>query len=423
MREHHRGWSAGPRTPALNRPSAGGDLAPRFPALDTLRAVGAFAVLTTHTMFWSGDYLGNGWLGTLWARLDVGVAIFFVLSGFLLSRPWFARREHDLPPPATGRYFWKRFLRIYPPYAVTVVISLALLTENRGSGLRDWVASLAMVDVYVDDQLPAGLTQMWSLATEVAFYLLLPLLMLLLVGRGHRAWRPVTVVVGLVGSCAFSVWWLLEGGWQSALVASAMPLQWLPSYLPWFWIGIGLALVHVLATRPQPPAATRHTLGLLEAMAASPGACWVAALGTLLVASTPLAGPALLASPTPAELLTKILLYGVVAGLLIVPAIFAPASSRYVTLMSSPPLRHLGFVSYSLFCVHLPVLHFVMWWRDLELFGGHGLQIWALTVVLSLAAAEALYWTVERPAQRLRDVRRPSLDRQVKAPATHITVR
>ena len=60
---------------------------PRFPMLDTLRAVGAIAVLTTHVAFWGGEYTRWGAFGTVLARLDVGVAIFFVLSGFLLSYP------------------------------------------------------------------------------------------------------------------------------------------------------------------------------------------------------------------------------------------------------------------------------------------------------------------------------------------------
>ncbi|MCW2712328.1 MAG: acyltransferase 3, partial [Marmoricola sp.] len=64
---------------------------PTFPVLDTLRAVGALAVVTTHVTFQSGDYVRHGIVGALLSRLDVGVAIFFVLSGFLLSRPYFAR--------------------------------------------------------------------------------------------------------------------------------------------------------------------------------------------------------------------------------------------------------------------------------------------------------------------------------------------
>ena len=95
-------------------------LRPDFPGLDWLRAVGALAVLTTHVAFQTGEYFRHGTLGTLLARLDVGVALFFVLSGFLLSRDWWVRHELGLEPQRTRRYALKRALRILPVYVVTV---------------------------------------------------------------------------------------------------------------------------------------------------------------------------------------------------------------------------------------------------------------------------------------------------------------
>ena len=59
------------------------------PALDALRAIAVLAVLTTHVAFQTGTTV-NAWLGPVYARLDVGVAIFFVLSGYLLGRPFVA---------------------------------------------------------------------------------------------------------------------------------------------------------------------------------------------------------------------------------------------------------------------------------------------------------------------------------------------
>ncbi len=70
------------------RPLSGAAVVEQFPHLDSLRAVGALAVLTTHAAFWGGEYTDNGTAGRFLARLDVGVALFFVLSGFLLSRAW-----------------------------------------------------------------------------------------------------------------------------------------------------------------------------------------------------------------------------------------------------------------------------------------------------------------------------------------------
>ena len=77
------------------------ETAATFPVLDTLRAVGALCVLTTHVAFWSGAYTNHGAWGTLLSRLDVGVALFFVLSGFLLARP-FLRPPWPAPPRPPG---------------------------------------------------------------------------------------------------------------------------------------------------------------------------------------------------------------------------------------------------------------------------------------------------------------------------------
>lgn len=376
---------------------------PEFPVLDTLRAVGALAVLTTHTTFQSGEYGRNGAVGTLLSRLDVGVAIFFVLSGFLLARPYLARAAAGREHPSTGRYYWKRFLRIYPVYAVTVVIALALIDENRGLGVVQWFRSLLLVDIYTSPRLPQGLTQMWSLAVEAMFYLLLPLLMLAALGRGTGL-RPGRVGAVLGALVAVSVWWVLSLAGVVAESSAGVPMSWLPAYLTWFAVGMALALAHVLhqSRGDAAPAPLRH----LRTLAGMPGACWAVVAGLLLVAATPLAGPSFLFVASPAEALTKHLLYAVIGGLVVLTGIFT-VPGTYARVMSAPALRHLGVISYSTFCIHLPVLHLVMSVTDYGLFQGHGWQIWALTLVLSLVASEVLYRLVERPGMRLGGLRPP----------------
>ena len=370
-------------------------LAPRFPALDTMRAVGAVAVLTTHSAFWAGDYTRHGVLGTLLARMDVGVSIFFVLSGFLLSRPHLARKQAGIGAPAVGDYLWKRFLRIFPVYALTVVIALSLIEENQGATVWYWVKTLLLMNVYVDTSLPAGLTQMWSLSVEVAFYLALPGLLLLGLGRtrGLRAGRLGLLLVALV---ALSVWWHLD---LAGRFESGLPLQWLPAYLSWFAVGIALALAHVLHTAGG---SRGPLLSGLVSLARHPGSCWVIAGGVLLVSATPLAGPTMLAAATPEQSLTKSVTYAIVGGLLILPGVFPVENSPYLRVMSLKPLRHLGLISYGIFCIHLPLLHLVMAVTGYTLFDGHLLQIWTLTLASAIVVSEMIYRVLERPAMRLK---------------------
>ena len=369
-----------------------------FPVLDTLRAIGAVAVLTTHVAFQAGEYLRNGVWGTLLARLDVGVAIFFVLSGFLLSRPWLSRAASDQPPPPTRLYYEKRLLRIYPVYFVTVVIALVWIPENDGATVRTWVSSLLLADPYTSEQLPHGLTQMWSLTAEVAFYAVLPLLMWLVVGRVHalRARRVLALVVAM--TAASVVWiFLLADPLQER--SSGAPGLWLPAFSSWFAVGIALALVHVLHQQGRLSGRFRPVLDL----ARMPGVCWAIIGGLMLVAATPVAGPVMFQVGSHSQILVKHLLYAAIGGLMVLTGVFADRTGGYARVMSWRPLRHLGRISYGVFCIHLAVLAWIYAVTDYEVFGGDGLEVWALTLVISVLAAELLYRAIEVPATRVSD--------------------
>jgi peptidoglycan/LPS O-acetylase OafA/YrhL len=385
---------------APHRTGSGLEQSPVFPVLDTLRAVGALCVVTTHVAFQSGDYVRHGIIGSLLSRLDVGVAIFFVLSGFLLSRPYLARAETGRPHPSTARYYWKRLVRIYPVYAVSVVIALLFIGENhRGDGFLGWVRALTLTDVFTTGRLPQGLTQMWSLSVEVTFYLVLPLLMLLLLGRGSAP-SPRRIFPLLVIGTLFSCWWNFRLGADVDRVTSGTPLLWLPAHLTWFLVGISLAAAHVWhQTGSRSP-----VLSALVSLARMPGTCWTIAGGLMLVVATPLGGPILLLVATPTQSLVKHLTYALVAGLVVLTGLFTLGGSRYARVMSTPWLRHLGHISFSTFCIHLVVLQGVRNVLGHQLFSGEGLQIWVLTVLVSLAASEVLYRCVEKPGLRLKNL-------------------
>src|SRR4051812_31787047 len=93
----------------------------RFPLFDSLRAIAALAVFTTHVGFLTGANL-HAWYGPYTARLDVGVAIFFLISGFLLYRPYVFARLHDRRPPRTRDYARRRLLRIVPAYWLALTV-------------------------------------------------------------------------------------------------------------------------------------------------------------------------------------------------------------------------------------------------------------------------------------------------------------
>src|SRR4030081_2875833 len=106
-------------------PSSPTSVSSRLPALDALRAVGAVAIVATNVGFWTAATADPFW-GGLVARLNVGVAIFFVLSGFLLFRSFARAAEGQTPAPDTNRYLVRRGVRILPAYWLAVIVSLVV---------------------------------------------------------------------------------------------------------------------------------------------------------------------------------------------------------------------------------------------------------------------------------------------------------
>ena len=154
--------------------------------------------MLTHAAYTTGKYT-HGYVGLIYSRMEIGVPIFFVLSGFLLFSPWVRAVVAGTDLPSVGRYAWHRVRRIMPAYVITVLAAY-LLYHFRTAGPNPghtWVGlfrNLTLTQIYTDHYLFSflhqGLTQMWSLAVEVAFYVALPVLAyVLLVVLCRRQWR------------------------------------------------------------------------------------------------------------------------------------------------------------------------------------------------------------------------------------------
>ena len=93
----------------------------RVASLTGIRAVAAILVVATHAAYTTGKY-PQGYVGLVYSRMEIGVPIFFALSGFLLFRPWVRAAVTGGPGPSVRRYTWHRFRRIMPAYVVTVTL-------------------------------------------------------------------------------------------------------------------------------------------------------------------------------------------------------------------------------------------------------------------------------------------------------------
>jgi peptidoglycan/LPS O-acetylase OafA/YrhL len=366
----------------------------RFPALDGLRAAGALAVLTTHVGFQSGAALEGPFAGVL-ARLDAGVAVFFVISGFLLYRPHARAWIEGTDRPATGRYLRNRALRILPALWIAVTLAALLLAINDGTGLASYLRHAALVHIYVDGAPVHGLTQMWSLATEAAFYLLLPVLARLLDRIGGDG-RPGRREVGI--RLAVLAGFVLLGPCWMAAVAGDHPRAglWLPGYLGWFAVGMAFAVWHVARSNGLLAAS------YVDVLARVPGTLWAAALGVYLIAASPVAGPYELTGPTPGQAFMKNLFYTVVAACVVLPAV-GVAGDRAppaVRVLGGRVAHYLGDISYGVFAYHVVLLGVVTEASDYVLFSGGFFRLFGATLVMSVAAATVSYYLVERPIMR-----------------------
>jgi peptidoglycan/LPS O-acetylase OafA/YrhL len=361
--------------------------ADRVPGLTGLRAVAAFAVVGTHAAFGTGA-LNRGYPGLMLARLDIGVAIFFVLSGMLLFGPWVRAAAAGTPRPSVRRYGRSRVRRIMPAYVVTVVLAYVVyelrpIEPNPGHTWAGLVRNLTLTQIYGDyfsRYQHQGLTQMWSLAVEVAFYALLPVLAwTLLVALRAGRWRPRLVLGLLAALAAISPLWLVLLHHTDWLPVGAG--MWLPHFLVWFAGGMALAVWQRTGVR-------------CRWWAALP----VAAAG-YLVASTPIAGTMTATGPDLGADLAKTLLYAVVATLVVAPVVLTGPErpGLYTRLLASRPMVRLGEISYEVFLLHVIVMEIaltsLLGW---PLFTGSATILFAVTIVLTVPAAWVLH-RITRP--------------------------
>jgi peptidoglycan/LPS O-acetylase OafA/YrhL len=370
--------------------------AERFPLVDSLRAIAALSVLAFHAAFFAGMYTSDSPLRPYVAQPLAGVTLFFVVSGFLLYRPFVAARLAGDPPPSTGAYAWRRFLRIVPAYwvALTVValwLSLATVVKPL------WHVPLfyGFGQIYTPETGVSGIGQAWTLCVEVTFYAFLPLWAL--------AARRLSARTELA---ALGALWLVSLGWK--LIAtrhvdahdSGVWLMPLPNFLDQFAVGMALALI---SARGLPERAER-TL-------ARAWPWWLLAAVAYWALCTRIGLHGLLKEHVGrGEFLLRHELGTLCAAALLVPAIFSFGRRDLARrLLAWRPLLYLGLVSYGIYLWHLAVVNRIArgiahWMTDTVGLGVEArfLTLFVLAGAAATAIATASYYIVERPALSLR---------------------
>ena len=354
------------------------------PLLDGVRGLAALMVVLTHVGFQTGEVDARRH-GAVLARFDLGVALFFVLSGFLLYRPWVAAAATGRPGPGCAAISGGARFASCPPTGSCSRSSCCC----RRAATRTFCAAVEQRRARCrSTQVTCcpDFTQTWSLCTEVAFYLVLPLVAGTL--ARHRRRRAEWVLLLAV---AFASW--VWTGLCTGEVLPARAAQWLPGHADWFVAGLLLATLADDAHRRPEGRPGR----LWRDFSGAPGALFALAAGLAVLATTPLAGPRTLAVTTPGAAVAKEALYAAIATLLVLAALVAGSRTPTARLLGSPPARWCGKVSYGVFLWHLLVLDAARRLLGVQQFGGHALTVGLVTIVGSLAVAGLSWHVFERP--------------------------
>lgn len=386
-------------TPDALKPPPGN---PRFPLMDAMRAIAALSVVVTHAAGRSGFNEGNP-LGAVTARLNVGVTVFFLISGFLLYRPFVRAAYHGTQAPGILRFFRRRALRILPAYWLALTV-LAVWPGLPGVFTRDWWVYYGFLQVYDDRYILGGIGPAWSLCIEMTFYLALPLYALAMARLYERRPREAAVRIELLALAALGLasvgartgihLWDDQAGFPSTL----------PGTFTWFALGMGLAVASVALEGDE------ERIGALRLVVRRPWVPWALAAATLAA----LAWGAGLPRSFGAEISTvsyvaEYVLFGLFALFLLLPAVFGDDRGGWPRrILGNRLLAWLGLISYGIYLWHLSL----MIWLDEQgassWVGGVQFPVLLLgAAVFAVVCAAASYYLVERPLLRLKDPRRP----------------
>jgi len=359
---------------------------PRKPGLDTVRAAAIAWVMLYHASImdlvpdpdhW---FIAYGWMG---------VDLFFVLSGYLIASQLMRPLARDASPDYR-KFFVRRLLRTLPAYtAILAVYFLVPALGERAVIQPLWQFLTFTENLLVDVERGTSFSHAWSLCVEEQFYLVFPILVLLLSTRPSAS-KTITSIVSVVifGIFLRGYLWLSHVSTEAfdpASDPSALSYMELIYYPTWSRLdgllaGISIAAIeifrpswwHKITSRPNVLLAV-GSLGVAAAI------LWFGGqIGTLY--------PTMFAFP-----LLAFSIAALVAG--------AADSRSLLGRVAVPGAKALSAGAYSLYLSHKIAFHLVAQSRD----GAPNWLYFALALGLALAFGTVLYWIVERPFLLLRD--------------------
>ncbi|RWC33779.1 MAG: acyltransferase [Mesorhizobium sp.] len=334
------------------------------PALDGVRAVAVLAVVGYHC---EAPFLIGG---------HIGVDVFFVLSGFLITSILLSELA-ETSRISLRRFYWRRALRLWPALLIMLMAYLAAvpIVFPDTNGLLDVLVS----GFYLSDYtrafwgFPIYLSHTWSLSVEEHFYLLWPVLLTFL-------WRFAGQRIALILAIAFIVATL----WRAVDLA-----VWLDPYRTYYRFDTrmsGLILGSLTAVQPWRPSRSTAALGVI---AVAVLAVLAASLPILSVASFTWAGVAI-----------------DIASAALVLALAGDRQTYLHAALSWRPPVYIGCISYSIYLWHYPIARALRDHLDAT-------PTFLIVAPLTLAIAALSFEFVEKPLREMRK-RQPAAVREAR---------
>ncbi|MCU7939373.1 MAG: acyltransferase [gamma proteobacterium symbiont of Bathyaustriella thionipta] len=369
---------------------------PRIKGLDGLRGLAALAVFFVHyNQIIDADWqLGPFDLYLFLANGEYGVALFFILSGLLLSQPFWKSILYQRDWPDLKKFFIHRLARILPAYYF--VLSLLIIVTDYWCFPEAWTDILlhySFLFNYTEFSFFSINAPFWTLAVEMQFYCMLPFLFMAV---KRLSMLKIIIILVLLSTLSYVLHYGLATSINKTIAwPGSSSLLWirpygsvvthsLLAYLPHFFIGVifGGILLQLKTVQPH---------GRVTANGFYELAFWILTSLIVVLLSTELG-----------ELIQ--IPFGHY-GLPLVPILFGLIilSSQYAlsahVLLNSLPLRFMGMISYGIYIYHLPILGFVDHYMMAIALDAreHWIILGSIALALSIFAATISYYLIERP--------------------------
>ncbi|HTZ55002.1 MAG TPA: acyltransferase [Candidatus Acidoferrum sp.] len=363
----------------------------RLGVLDGMRGVAVLLVLWYH--IWEISWLPAPFMWLQWIPETgfIGVPLFFFLSGFVITFPFVRAQLAGERLPTWAHFAWRRFIKIVPSYVLSILIAYAIgYAAHERAGAAPWqeiLTHLLFIHTWWQSTYGSINGVLWTLAIEVEFYLIFPLIW----------WcfsrRPLVTFAAML---TIAMLWRIHAA--QCCFHDQMPLliENLPGYLDIF--ACGMLCAWIFARFGHRLRAPRISLGMPI----------VAIAGVVLVSALLIDMFENRAAPqwqTALQIYTRPL-YGIGFAAVALGSLAAPR--LWQVLLANAPLRFLAFISYNLYLYHQMVAR-IMVWRHVPAYVGHdphGDPVWQvrytiLAFIVTIAQAAIVTYLIERPLLRL----------------------